>query len=149
MPVGGGGSEKVKQGFDLLIFFSPATRTVEALSARLKLRPEHVQRVLEDLRGIQLVENHGSAWRAVEKNIHIPKTSRFNGMNHNHWRQKAVQNAFLQTDDIHYTSVCTPSRADVLKMKQMMLEFIDKGREVIAPSAEEELYCLNCDWFRV
>lgn len=127
----------------------PTMRTSAAIAERLQLKKEHVEKILQQLKEINLIENHGLEWRAAEKNIHVPKTSRFNSLNHAHWRQKAVQNSFLDNEDIHYTSVCTLSSSDAKKMKQMLLEFIDRGREVIAPSAEEELYCLTCDWFQV
>lgn len=127
----------------------PTTRAPVAIADRLGLRREHVEKILADLERINLVENHGAEWRARQNNIHLPKSSRFNGPNHSHWRQRAVQNAMLDNEDVHYTSVCTLSRKDAQKLKQMLLEFIDHGRELIAPSAEEELYCLTCDWFRV
>lgn len=133
----------------LIALSIPEKRSLSALSEHLQLKTEHVERVLAQLQGIGLAENHGYEWRATEHTLHLPKTSRFNSLNHSHWRQKAVQNSFLQTDDVHYTSVCTLSKADVKKMKQMLLEFIDQSREVVAPSPEEELYCLTCDWFRV
>lgn len=127
----------------------PKIRTSVALAERLELRSDHVEKILNQLKEIGLVENRGIEWRATEKNIHLPKASRFNSLNHSHWRLRAVQNSFLENEDVHYTSVCTLSAADVRKMKQMMLEFIDKSREIVSPSAEEELFCLTCDWFRV
>ena len=127
----------------------PSIKTSSEIAERLQLKKEHVEIVLNQLKEIGLTEKNGSEWRATEKNIHVPKTSRFNALNHSHWRQKAVQSSFMQNDDIHYTSVCTLSKADISKMKQMLLEFIDRSREIVAPSPEEELYCLTCDWFRV
>ncbi|MBC7743244.1 MAG: TIGR02147 family protein [Bdellovibrionaceae bacterium] len=127
----------------------PNIKTSAALAGRLRIKKEQVEKILNQLKEIGLTENHGADWRATEKTFHVPKTSRFNSVNHSNWRQKAVQNSFLQNEDVHYTSVCTLSKADAKKMKQMMLEFIDKSREVVAPSAEEEMFCLTCDWFQV
>ena len=127
----------------------PNVRTPSAIAERLELKIAHVEKILEQLKNIGLAENHDSEWRATESTIHVPKTSRFNSLNHSHWRQKAVQNSYFQNEDVHYTSVCTLSKSDTIKMKQMILEFIDKRRAIVAPSAEEEIFCLTCDCFRV
>lgn len=128
----------------------PQYRSVKEIAHRLNLSEELVKKTLNQLLELGTVTNSGNEWFATNYNIHIPRESQFNSLNHSHWRQKAVQNSFLSLpDDVHYTSVCTLSLTDVQNMKELMLQFIDQTRKIVAPSKEEEIYCLTCDWFKV
>jgi uncharacterized protein (TIGR02147 family) len=134
----------------MILITIPSFRTTVAISQRLSLKEEIVVRVLEQLSELGLVVKNGVDWLACKNTIHVPRNSPFNSLNHANWRNIAVQNAFLsKTEDVHYTSVCSISKSDVNQIKDLVFKLIDKSREIIGPSAEEEIYCLTCDWFKV
>lgn len=128
----------------------PSLRNPSALADRLKLDESTIIKVLQQLIDLGLAVKNGNQFFPTRTKLHLPKESHFNSLNHAHWRTKAVENSFLNRDgDIHYSSVCTLSRDDIEKIKQIILQSIDASREIIEPSKEEDLYCLNIDWFRL
>jgi uncharacterized protein (TIGR02147 family) len=128
----------------------PQYRTIPAISHRLGLHEEVVRKSLTQLEALGMAARSGTTWSTLASTIHVPRDSQFNALNHSHWRKRAVDNAFLaSTNDIHYTSVCSLSLEDVEKLKDLVLQLIDRSRKIIAPSKEEELFCLTCDWFKV
>lgn len=133
----------------LIAISLPSLRTSSALAEYFQLSPVKIEQILNQLKESGLVEWHQSKWRLKNLNIHLPKDSVFNALNHSNWRQKAVQNAYADLNSLHYTSVCSLSRSDVENMKQLILETIDQSRKIVSESKEEELYCFTCDWFRV
>ena len=111
---------------------------------------EFVQKTLVELKALGLVQNVGNDWLPTKNTIHVPRESQFNTLNHSHWRQRALQNAFLANEkDIHYTSVCTLSLNDVKRLRQVVFNLIDESRKIVELSKEEEMFCLTCDWFKV
>ncbi len=128
----------------------PQYRTAKAISHRLGLSQEVVEKSLSELTQLGMVEKSANEWKLINSMIHLPKDSKFNSLNHSHWRNKAVQDSLLsENKSVHYTSVCSLSLEDAEKLRQLMFQFIDESRKAVAPSKEEELYCLTCDWFKV
>ncbi len=70
-------------------------------------------------------------------------------LHHNNWRQRALLDAqeLGNTKSIHYSSVFTMSRKDFLRLHELSLQFLERGRQIIGPSKEEALYCVACDLF--
>ena len=125
-------------------------RTAAAIAERLQLREELVVKSLAQLEKLGLLVKQGQTWIPTNSTIHVPRDSQFNSLNHSHWRTKAVQDSYLASNDtVHYTSVCSISRRDAEKLKELALSLVDESRKIIAPSKEEELYCLTLDWFKV
>jgi len=125
-------------------------RTPTAISQRLVIKEDTALKALQQLNELGLIIKKGMEWLPCENTIHISRNSPFNSLNHANWRNLAVQNAFLNnTDDIHYTSVCSISKNDFNQIKDLVFKLIDKSRDIVDPSIEEEIYCLTCDWFKV
>ena len=125
-------------------------RTVLAVAQRLNLSLEAVETSLNELRELNLVAKSGQQWVVTNNTIHLPSDSKFNSLNHSHWRNRAVQDSLLsENGSVHYTSVCSVSLEDAEKLRQLVFKLIDESRKIVAPSSEEELFCLTCDWFKV
>lgn len=128
----------------------PSYRTIPSLAHRLHLSEDVVKKTLHQLEELGLVAKSGSQWLATNSTIHLPRDSQFNSLNHSHWRNKAVEDSFLvRPESVHYTSVCSISLEDAKKIKDLTLQLIDESRKVVAPSKEEELFCLTVDWFKI
>lgn len=128
----------------------PQYRSINSIAGRLNLKDEFVNKSLRELEQMKLVIKIGSEWFPTSNTIHIPRESKFNSLNHSHWRNQAVQNSFLGDENaVHYTSVCSLSLTDAERLKQFVFKLIDESREIVAPSKEEELFCLTCDWFKI
>jgi uncharacterized protein (TIGR02147 family) len=125
-------------------------RTVKAIAQRLNLSDTVVERSLSELLQLDMVAKSGQEWIPASSTIHLPGDSKFNSLNHSHWRNKAIQDSLLsENKSVHYTSVCSVSLEDAEKLRQLMFRVIGESRKIVAPSKEEELFCLTCDWFKV
>lgn len=123
---------------------------LESIANRLQISFEITEQTLKLLLQLGLVYRSGNKWLPCKHTIHLPKSSPYNSLNHSHWRTKAISDSHLTNkNSIHYTSVCTLSLRDSQELSRHCFELIDKSREIISPSNEEELFCLNLDWFQV
>lgn len=52
-------------------------------------------------------------------------------------------------NSVHFTTVQSLSKSDFERLKQTLLDFIEKSAATAAPSEPEELVCLSCDFFSV
>lgn len=128
----------------------PAFQTVDRIANHLKLENDLVEEVLNKLKEFELIDKKNNKWVATNKNIHLDKKSLFNKLNHTHWRNKANEASFLNlSDNIHYSSLYTLSSKDVEKIREVLFESIDRTRDIVIPSKEEELVCLNIDFFKL
>ncbi len=128
----------------------PQIRTVPAIAARLGLPSSLVEKSLAELSAIGVVRQDGSKWLPESLGIHLPKTSPLTSVNHFNWRQRAIYK--LQTSEVegvHYTGVFALARADAERIKRLFLDAITSAHKIVEPSKEEELVCLNCDFFVV
>ncbi len=127
----------------------PKYQSVENLAVRLNMSLPQIRTILEDLKSADLAERVQNHWRAKTKNLHLSKTSPFASVYHSQWRQKAIEDLSAKDyENIHYTTLYTMSVSDHNQLKQMILDFIQKTRDVVISSPEEELYCFTCDFFK-
>lgn len=128
----------------------PDLQSDRAIAERLHVSVDAVQRALQFLRRLGLVENEGGNWRSTNRQFHLPRESQFVSLHHGNWRRRAVDNAFLQNaEDLHYTGVSSIARQDIEVLRARILELIDESRTIIGPSKEEELICFSVDLFRL
>jgi uncharacterized protein (TIGR02147 family) len=127
----------------------PGYNSLTKIANRLNLREGLVRESLQLLEQTGLVKNKQGTWRATDKDIHLPKMSNLNLINHINWRQRAIFNIQLNDEDsLHYTAVHALSKGDIEKIQELMVAAIKKTRDVVVPSPEEELVCVICDVFR-
>src|SRR5438270_8428695 len=126
----------------------PEYQTAAAISDRLDLPIELVKYALTQLEFMGLVERNENRWRVGKRDIHLPENSVMNELNHTHWRLRALADVQKRSkDSVHYTSIFAVSRADALRIREMVMELVMKSRQVVLPSPEEELFCMTCDFF--
>lgn len=124
--------------------------TVPAISERLNLSPKLVQSYLSKLEEMKLVKCSGDKWDTMPGYLHLAKDSNLNSLHHLNWRQRAVIDSQLPSaDSIHFTCVQSHSHSDFFKLKDLLLEYIDKHRAIIGPSENEEMTSVCIDFFKV
>ncbi len=134
----------------LILVTIPAFRTVSTIAKRLHQDEKLILSILQKLKNLELIHFSGDEWLPLENTIHVPKDSPYNSINHANWRNLAVQHAFSGNEgEVHYTSVCSLSKSDAELIKQYVLQLIDKSREIVSSSEEQEAYCLTFDWFKI
>jgi transcription initiation factor IIE alpha subunit len=133
-----------------LLVSIPNFRTSEKIAEHLQLDKNLVKKILADLKQMGFIEESKGNFSITKKNIHLPRSSPLFAMSHAAWRLQAmneVQSGAL--DSLHYTSLHTMSFADYIRFKELLLEFIDKSRRLVAPSKDETLACVALDFFEV
>ena len=128
----------------------PGFENISGIAKRLNLNPQLVKDILIKLKALDLVKFENNKWSPTKTLLHVPKESNIHSLYHHIWRAKAVEDSLKQDpNSIHYTSIYTLSKEDALKLKELVLEFIDRSRAIVEPSKEEDLVCFNMDYFVV
>lgn len=127
----------------------PELQTASAIAKRLNFPTEFVLSCLRGLKEMGYVSESGGKWQRTAAFSHLPKNSPIVSLAHRNWRERAIHDAQMRQDGLHYTAVQTVSREDFEKIKTMLLKNIDEYNKVARPSKEEELVCFSCDWFMV
>ncbi len=128
----------------------PKLQTVEALVEEFQLPRKRITGALKELEKLGVVSHLDNRWVANQKNVHLSKNSPMLAQYLQTWRQQAlVRYLGSEPKDIFYSSLYTLSQDDYLKLRRMILDFIENKRSLVAKSPEEVLTCFNLDFFRV
>jgi uncharacterized protein (TIGR02147 family) len=128
----------------------PAYRTVEALARHLHRPKEEIAEVLADLERIGLVMSTEHGFAPTQARIHAESQSAHAEGHHKNWRTHALDAGRAgRRNYVRYTSVHTLSKADAIKVKDLVEQLIRESRKLIAPSPEETGACLVIDYFPV
>lgn len=126
----------------------PQFRTKEAISEKLGLPISKVADALDFLLRIGLVEADGPTFKMSLKSIHLGNDSALIAKHHSNWRIRAITALDRTSDeDMHYSSVITLSKKDVIEVKTMLLNTIKDLKAKVRESKEEELLCFSLDLF--
>lgn len=132
----------------------PGMRRAKDLSARLGIPEKAVESALRELerQGFLRRRKGGAGWDVVRASTHIRPDSPAHAVNHLSWRQKAVhalQSGGAGSAALNLSFAFTLSRRDAKKLRRRLTEELLEIRRVIEPSAPEELYNLNLDFYRI
>lgn len=128
----------------------PGLTTPKSLSQHFHVEETEIQKILEKLNSLGVVEKEGGRWKTTSSLIHLPKDSMFSQMNHLNWRMQAVLDSQkANRDHVHYTSIASLSKIDFQSIQATILRMLDQQRKTITSSKEEILGCFTCDWFEV
>lgn len=128
----------------------PRYQNIPALVDRLGLSETKVAEYLQELKQMGLVTQEGKRWKNSERNIHLPKTSPLIPLVHAQWRHRALERIVQRHDsDVHISGVYSLSKKDAERLKQKMVEFLAEIRKEVMSSPEEDIVCLNVDFFDV
>ena len=133
-----------------LLVTIPEFQEVGKIAKRLGLPIEDVSELLSRLEGAELIRRSATGWLIDRSNVHLDATSSLNAISHLIWRQRAFEKMNLRRkNSFFHTALYSMSKADAVRLREMVNSFIDTTRELVRDSNEEELYALNCDFFEV
>lgn len=121
----------------------PKLRNARALADHLRVKQSEVEKALRQLESTGLVLRTEKGWTVTRAQIHSPEADLSAALHHRNWRLKGLDAASA----VRYTSVHTLSKADFLKVRDLLDEAIRRTRSVIDPSPEEMGACLLVDYF--
>jgi uncharacterized protein (TIGR02147 family) len=128
----------------------PALRTREALADHLGLGVERVNDVLEFLLSCGLVEKVEGKFEARVNRLFLDNDSKMLARHHANWRTQALKSLDRHKDaDLHFSGVFSLAKSDVIKIKELLIQSVNKVRGLVKPSKEEEVHSLTLDFFEV
>lgn len=129
----------------------PGYGSISKIASRFKLRESLVRDVLNFLEKSGLVKIKDGQWKVSESDVHLPKSSALNAMNHVNWRHRSIFSIQNNEDEdsLHYTAVHALSAKDISKIQEILIKAIKQTRDVVNPSPEEEVICITCDVFKI
>lgn len=128
----------------------PEFQKLEAMAEKLRLPQAYTAGCLEKLVSWGLIKQERDRYLWASGNIHIPSSSPMVNLHHKNWRDKSIEDARLNPDNsLHFTSLYSISQDDFAEVKEQMLEFIKTYNKKASSSKEEELVCMNLDFFRI
>lgn len=124
-------------------------QTIENLSKHFNLSLSKVNEVLSFLEEISLIEKIENRFRVTTNNIYLEKGSHFIRNHHTNWRLQSLKSLdTISNIDLHYSGVITISKKDAEVIKNKLIEFLNESLNIVEKSKEEELFCLNLDFFK-
>ena len=129
----------------------PEYRSIDLLSTKLGLSLETVSEALQFLRTTGLIVEDQGVFKMGPKRTYLDATSPLISRHHINWRLKAIE-SYRQMDiakDLALTAPMTLARADVVKVRDILVETIEKIMALNSRSDSEDLHFLNIDWLRI
>lgn len=127
----------------------PAFQTKESMAVKLNLSLNLVASVLEFLVSKGLVVSEGNLYKIGKVRIHLDKKSPLIGKHHTNWRMEAIKSFEREGGeiDLHYSSILSLSPNDAKKIREFILELLERSEPILRDSPEENLYALCIDLF--
>ncbi len=125
-------------------------QTKENLQKYFQLPQKQLTTVIDFLLKTGLIQEVGNELHAGVSVIHLGNDSQSIYKHHTNWRLQAIES--LEREDIydvHYSAAVTLSKADIKKLKNILLDQLKENIELIKASQEEELCVLNIDFFNL
>jgi uncharacterized protein (TIGR02147 family) len=128
----------------------PALRSREQLSRYFRIPMQRVVMVLEFLIRVGLAKEEKGEYIPCETLLMLGSDSPNIIRHHANWRNRAIHsldNANATRDDLHYSAVVSVARSDLPKIKENLMQVIEKNLVLFKKSKEEEMICCCIDLF--
>lgn len=133
-----------------IALLNPDLRTIENLQKYFQLPTTKIMATLEFLIERNLVKAEKGVFRVQQTTLHLEHNSPLMTQHHTNWRLKAIESIGTKNiENLHYSGVISLSAEDFEwireKLSQLLKDIIDKLKD----SPDEQLACLNFDWFQL
>lgn len=114
------------------------------------LKREELERIVAFLIECGLLVERAGQLQTTGVRLHLPGNDPMVFSHHRNLRIHALEEMKLPDEqNLHYSLLTAISRKDGLKIRDMILKFIESTDQVIRPSVEESAYQLNLDFFEI
>lgn len=128
----------------------PHFSTPEAIAKQLSIPLNRVINCLEFLVSCGLVLQKNQKYLIGETRIHLGANSNLIAKHHSNWRIRAInQLDSFQSSNTHYSLVMSLSEKDVERIREELIQCIQRCESIIQESPEEKLYCVGLDFFQI
>jgi uncharacterized protein (TIGR02147 family) len=128
----------------------PQFQSVNEMSKQLNISLQKCKEHIDFLLKLSLVSENQGRLTAGTRNIHLPDDNLLIAQHHSNWRLACLQALQdFNKSNFHYSACVSLSKEDVNKVKEILLEGLNKKAELIGKSKEETAYGLNLDFFKI
>ncbi|RYG27571.1 DUF4423 domain-containing protein [bacterium] len=128
----------------------PTLQTPKAIAEHLGVSLDRIQYYLAFLTQYGLVDLNEGRYKMTKKFVHLEPGSPLVAKHHANWRMRVLQSLEQGCDnDLHYSSVFTVSSKDIQSIKELLREALREANKKMSDSAEEELYGMSLDVFKI
>jgi plasmid maintenance system antidote protein VapI len=129
----------------------PSIKTAADIANVLEVDPAMVNKVVQFLVASGLVTRKDGELSAGPGHTYLGPDSPHMKKHHLNLRLNAIYNIDkgFRSEDVHYATYYTMSKADAFKLKEKILELIDQNVKIVGPSKEEVMYCNIIDFFSI
>lgn len=128
----------------------PELQTASSLSENFRISKSRLNTILDFLLSAGLAKQEGSRYLTGDVQVRVGNSSPNIIKHHANFRHQAIDSLERETlQDLHYSGVVSLSKEDAVKIKDETLKFIQGALKTIRASKEEELFCLNIDFFNL
>lgn len=128
----------------------PELQDIKKLALRFNIPEKMVSEILNFLINSGMIETVNGRLELTKKRIHLDRNSHYIQHHHINWRSQCLQSVEKNfEDDMHFSTVFAITEKDFSKIKEILVKAIESAREVIKPSASEEVYAITLDAFKV
>jgi uncharacterized protein (TIGR02147 family) len=125
-------------------------RTPEKIAEYFSIPRDQVIEILFLLQRLGVIKESDGKWESTNHYIHISKDSVYFPMYHQQWRHQSVCSLDKDKKALNYTGLYTLAEKDQIELRKLVLEFIEKSRDITkATTAEEKMVCFSVDFFEV
>jgi uncharacterized protein (TIGR02147 family) len=135
---------------DLTTF--PGGQTAEAIARRLEIPKELAEEGLSSLKAMGLVEKRDQGWQASVQEVVVPVGTHHAALHVGHWTQRAAMDAVRRKrplESFHKCWVFGVSPDDYRKLRELIIDHIQKAQKIVPASERRELACMNLHLFVV
>lgn len=124
------------------------SKQLEFICDTLNISSKKLEEILSFLLQTGLVQRGPDGLISGVTKIHLGNDSADILKHHSNWRIEAIKSLESPlTNDLHYSAVVSMSSEDIIRLREIFLEFIRTVTKEIAKSPEEELCAFNLDFF--
>jgi uncharacterized protein (TIGR02147 family) len=122
-------------------------KSTEAIAEMIDLPHATVARAMEFLLSTGLVVQKNGKFSIGETLTYVSRDSRLVSKHHLNWRLKAIQQLdYVPDEDLVFTNSIALSASDFQKIREELVKFLEKYKEIGDPSPAEQLCFLTLDW---
>jgi uncharacterized protein (TIGR02147 family) len=133
-----------------ILLLVPEFRTPARLAERLKLPLTLVKDVLDFLLSVGLAVVDEKGYHPGLSRIHLRADSPMISKHHMNWRLRAMQGLEAKDpENLHYSGPICISKEVSTQIREMILRLLSEAEPLIRGAKDEEVYCLDIDFFKV
>lgn len=127
----------------------PGYDNLDTIAEYFDLPKTKVNKIIEFLLETGICKKDNDKLGVGSSKIYLGKDSPYINLHRRNWRLKAMEHMDQGRDGLHFSNVVSLSKDDKKWIHEKLLDSISQISKRIGPSPEEELACLNIDWFSI